>query len=365
MTELARILDAELVDEHEHLPAVPSGRTAADDQLGAAAWELIDASIPENTTRAYRRLLMGGEGMWAELAWVPWCRTEGRSSGIDGEPATAKNLAEWVAELASANVGPPTIEQAIAAVKRLHTEHDFEGQPSSFRARQVLDGYRKQGAAKEAHRASPLTVPALRAILKAPPPGPARAAHDALALVLGVTAMLRRSEAVAARLEHITVTARGLSLWIPKSKTDKRGVGATVVIPRGNDPLTDPVGIHARWLEVLAEQGHDTQAGPLLRSITTRGDRIRGRGHLREGALHPSGVAVDRLVKSSAERAGLGTAGWSGHSLRAGGATAAYLGGASIFSIMDQGRWSSADTVKKYIRLEDRWINNAAGAMGL
>jgi len=372
MTDLVPVLDGELVvDGGRHLAVPSQHQPGVDDQLDEAAWDLIAAAIPANTTRAYRRLLLGkvltepgeperlAKGVWPELAWVPWCRTRGRRSGIDGAPATGETLAQWATELANASIGASTIEQGIAAVKRLHTEHRYEGDPQTHLARKVLVGYRANAGSRQVKRATPLTVPSLRMILRTPPPGPARATRDGLALVLGVAGMLRRSELAAMRLEHVTRSDRGLSLWLPTSKTDKGNRGATVAVPRGNDPLTDPLGYYERWLALLAEQGHDTTSGPLLRPITPRGDRIGA------GTLHPEGIDIDRLIKAGAVRAGLGKAGWSGHSLRAGGATAAHLGGASLIEIMIQGRWTSADTVKKYIRFEELWTHNAAGRMGL
>ncbi|MGN9847454.1 tyrosine-type recombinase/integrase, partial [Nonomuraea sp. H19] len=68
----------------------------------------------------------------------------------------------------------------------------------------------------------------------------------------------------------------------------------------------------------------------------------------------------------AAERAGLGEAGIRPHSLRAGGATGAYLGGADPLVIGRHGRWRDGSrTVLGYIRGIDRWAHNPMNGTGL
>ncbi|WP_245839124.1 hypothetical protein [Nocardia donostiensis] len=56
---------------------------------------------------------------------------------------------------------------------------------------------------------------------------------------------------------------------------------------------------------------------------------------------------------------------FSGHSLRAGFATQAALGGAADREIMRQGRWSNPRTVHGYIRTADPLADNAVTELGL
>lgn len=66
-----------------------------------------------------------------------------------------------------------------------------------------------------------------------------------------------------------------------------------------------------------------------------------------------------RLVKGAAEAAGI--EGWerfSGHSLRAGLATAASEAGADLAQVMRQTRHRSADVALGYLRPADLWKNN-------
>ena len=75
--------------------------------------------------------------------------------------------------------------------------------------------------------------------------------------------------------------------------------------------------------------------------------------------------AVARIVKRCAARAGLDAATFSGHSLRAGLATAAAAAGASDRTIMKQTGHKSRAMLDRYIRSAELFRDNAAGSVGL
>jgi integrase len=77
-----------------------------------------------------------------------------------------------------------------------------------------------------------------------------------------------------------------------------------------------------------------------------------------------SGVDVARVVKKLALRAGLDAAKYAGHSLRAGHATSAAMGGASERSIMSQTGHRSVQMVRRYIRYGSLFRDNSAGKLG-
>ena len=78
-----------------------------------------------------------------------------------------------------------------------------------------------------------------------------------------------------------------------------------------------------------------------------------------------SARAVAELIKRYAHKAGLDPNDFGGHSLRAGFATQAALGGASDRQIMRQGRWTNPRTVHDYIRTADPLEDNAVTQLGL
>jgi integrase len=76
-------------------------------------------------------------------------------------------------------------------------------------------------------------------------------------------------------------------------------------------------------------------------------------------------VCQTRVVKKLAEREGLDPAKYAGHSLRAGHATTAAIGGASERSIMAQTGHRSVQMVRRYIRDGNLFRENSAGKLGL
>src|SRR5262249_39752581 len=147
-------------------------------------------------------------------------------------------------------------------------------------------------------------------------------ARDRALVLLGFAGAFRRSELVGLDMSDLYFNRDGLTITLRRSKTDQEGVGRKIGIPFGANPESCPVRSVQEWLEYagLAE-------GPVFRPI----DR-----HGRLGLGRLSGIDVARVVKKLAGRAGLESAKFAGHSLRAGHATAAAIAGASERSIMAQ-----------------------------
>jgi integrase len=97
-------------------------------------------------------------------------------------------------------------------------------------------------------------------------------------------------------------------------------------------------------------------SGPLFRAVSRH-------GQVQPGAL--SGIDVARVVKKLADRAGLESAKYAGHSLRAGHATTAAMAGASERSIMKQTGHRSVQMIRRYIREGNLFRENSAGKLGL
>jgi site-specific recombinase XerD len=297
----------------------------------------IADGMSDNTRKAYERNL---------TAFTAWCRTEGRSP----LPCTAETLAEYVTVLCDAGRAPSSIEQAIATIRSAHRLAGFEHQPDTAAARLVLRSHRRERAqaGKRTRKAPPIVLDALRAMVDASDPGTAAGLRDRLLLVLGFALMGRRSELAALDLGDVSETADGLVVHIRMSKTDQDAIGEEVAIPRGQHADTDPVRILAAWRALLAERG--ITGGRLLRGV----DR---HGRIGE-SISPDGI--NRAVRAAAVRAKLPDAEkYTAHSLRAGGATAAYGKGAPVAVIAQHGRWAeNSPVVLGYIRAVDKWTSN-------
>jgi integrase len=169
--------------------------------------------------------------------------------------------------------------------------------------------------------------------------------------LLGFAGAFRRSELVGLDIEDCAFGKDGLTITLRRSKVDQTGVGRKIGIPYGSNPETCPVRTVQAWIEQASITG-----GPLFRSINRH-------GQLKPGRL--SGLDVARIVKKLVKRAGLDSAKYAGHSLRAGHATSAAIAGASERSIMNQTGHRSVQMVRRYIRDGSLFRENSAGKLGL
>lgn len=191
--------------------------------------------------------------------------------------------------------------------------------------------------------------------------GGIKSLRDKCLLLIGYGGALRASEAVGVDLEHLTIDHRGITIHIPKSKTDQVADGQDVTIPRTTNPATCPVVAVEEWRgELIARRGPQ---GPLLPVLRRIGDP----------ALHqvrPTGRRLStsdyrEILKTLCGDVGLDRTKIGGHSLRSGHATEAAENGASPFEIAAQGRWRSLQMVMVYVRMGKRFKNNSANYLGL
>ena len=125
----------------------------------------------------------------------------------------------------------------------------------------------------------------------------------------------------------------------------------TVSIPYGGRPRTCPVRAVRDWIDLSL-----ITKGPLFRPVNRFGQILDSR-------LTAQSVAL--IIKKWALEAGFDPAPLSGHSLRAGLATAAAKAGKSERSIMKQTGHRSVSVVRRYIRDAELFDDNAAAGIGL
>jgi integrase len=178
-------------------------------------------------------------------------------------------------------------------------------------------------------------------------------------LLLGFGAALRRSELVALTLGDVElVPERGLRILVRRSKADQHGQGQNVAVWANLDqPGVCPAAALARWMD------HRRAAPDLDWTVTptVRAERPLFCAVTKTGTVTGHGLsdkAVARLVKQAARDAGLDPERYSGHSLRAGLATAAGDAGAGLAELMRQTRHKSTDVALGYLRPADLWRNN-------
>ncbi|MEU5761486.1 site-specific integrase [Nocardia sp. NPDC047648] len=386
-SELRRGVRSVLVDA----AALRLVRDRFDDGQAGSLRRYLEASQSANTLRAYR-------SDW--VAWSAWCATEGRQA----LPADALDVAVYLAAAADARrdtgewaFGPATLERKSAAIAAVHAANGLPSPTRSDVVRLTLRGIRRTRRTQP-KRKRPVLLHTLDQLLGGlPEPGwptePARR-RDALALLVGFAGALRRSELAGLRIGDVEVGLDHTSgepillIRLPATKTDPTGAAEQrVALPRGRRPATCPVCAFADWLRLREVHAAASASGvrAWLADLPARSADIhRCHGftgttltdadlplfptitrHGAIGAHAMSGRAVAELVKRYAARAGLDPALFSGHSLRAGFATQAALGGASDREIMRQGRWSNPRTVHGYIRTANPLEDNAVTKLGL
>ncbi len=387
-TELRRGVRSVLVDT----VALRMVRERFDTEQAGALGRYLEASQSPNTVRAYR-------SDW--IAWSAWCAAEARTA----LPADALDVAVYLAAAADARkpsgewaFGPATLERKCAAIAAVHAGNGLPSPTRSDVVRLTLRGIRRTRRSVP-NRKRPVLLHTLEQLLEGLPAAgwptePARR-RDRLVLLVGFAGALRRSELAGLRIGDVTVTTDHrtgepvLLARLPTTKTDPTGTAAqSVALPRGVRPATCPVCAFADWIALRDKHfrgGHSELRGwteALAADASTdihRCHGFTGATHVStEAALFPpvsrhggiatdpmSGRAIAELVKRYAARAGLDPALFSGHSLRAGFATQAALGGASDREIMRQGRWSNPRTVHGYIRTANPLEDNAVTKLGL
>ena len=265
-------------------------------------------------------------------------------------PADTATIVRYLHEHAQ-SLNPRTLQRRITALRLFHTSQGFIDPTAHPLVSKRLQGIQKT------HGRPRVQAPALRleqlqqAIEFLGSSDDLTSARDQCLLSLGFYGALRGSELIMIHVEHVEFLDKGLRICIPRSKTDRINDGQQVFLPTlGSCNRTCPISLTRQWLEESA-----IQTGPLFPSKKQgQGDRI----------VPISKSGLNRLLKSVARECGwVQPQAYSSHSLRRGLATSASAAGASVRSIMKQGRWQSEKTVLQYVEEGQAFDDNAVNAL--
>lgn len=336
------------------MPRDPSGRreltTIVDPPLPAGIIESAKAfarkSRAENTRRVYDERCK---------LFQDWCNANGRTS----LPTSIETLIGYLSYLATngrqvrpgskadPGVSVSTIQITLAAIVRAHQLIDptwsVHRDP---RVTEVMKGIRRtRGVAPKSKK--PIVAGSLVDLIESTPKDLV-GLRDRAIITIGFSGAFRRSELVALDRDDIVEDGdRGIRIRIRKSKTDQERVGTTIGIPFGST-IACPVTRLFEWIDVAR-----IEDGAIFRRVTRWGqigDRLNAR-------------QVLRTVQNALARLGIETAEYGAHSLRAGLATSAAMAGKPTHRIMAQGRWSSSQTLDRYIRDIGLFDENAADGL--
>ncbi len=305
-------------------PALLETTTAAlVEDLVASAGRYASAAVAPNTTRAYR-------ADWAHF--TAFCA----SLEVAPLPASPETVGAYITSLADAGAAAATIDRRLSTIRGAHRAAGLEP-PASEALRLLRRGIRRTiGTAQR--QATALGLDDLRRMVGALPADCILdAARDRAVLLVGFVAALRRSEVAALEVEDVRFESAGMVITVRRSKTDQEGAGRVVAVPYARRP---------ELCAVLALRAYLEAAGRTTGRVFGIGEKT-----------------VCRIVHRAAVRAGLDPALVSGHSLRAGFATAAASAGVHERDIQRQTGHKSTTVLRRYIRAGEIWRDNAAGAL--
>jgi integrase len=352
-------------------PAPPanagSGVPAHLQGLAETARNYARGAKAKNTQRAYA-------SDWKQFE--AWCRRRGLDLGLNDPDLSALSgalapdpqvVGLYLAACASATTPVPgrkpvsvrTLERRLSAIAWFYAQRGTPLDRADRHIAEVMKGIRRQHGRPPDHKEAVLAEDLLRMIETLP--RDLRGLRDRAILLIGFAGALRRSEIVGLdcgpdQTEDgagwLEILDQGALLHV-RGKTGWR----EVEIGRGSSDLTCPVKALETWLK-LARVAH----GPLFRGLA-RGGKTVGPDRLAD-------KHVARLVKRTALAAGLRSdlaegvrrGKFSGHSLRAGLATAAEVDERYVQKHLGH---ASAEMTRRYQRRRERFRVNLTKAAGL
>ncbi len=343
------------------IPPRPPAAVALSSHQRAAIQEFLDASLAENTRKAYAYY-------WRQF--TAWCQLQ-RYSPLPAEPVV---VAAYLAELAAPPDGDPgasvsTIGIALSAIRYVHAKGtpDALNPTDSPHVKTVMAGIRRKLRDRKPARKHPMTRDRLERLLSALPSSTTAGARDRALLLLGFALALRSSEAVSLNLAHVRFESDSMTIALPHSKTDQAGAGETYKIRRrpDGDALCVVTALQL-WIETLKDADRKRRTRVALKSgraAVGRADTALFRSMSRAGtptARRLDAESVGYILKAAMRRArevGAWDAREDGrvvdfgsHSLRAGFVTTAYEKNMPEWQIQKVTRHKSTAVLRSYNR---------------
>ena len=255
-------------------------------------------------------------------------------------PISPIDLGNCLADLADSSGSFATITTVVAAVAKNHWDRFLPSPTENFALRRLLQGF-KRLLAKPPQPKEPLTPDILTAAIQlVRSSGRLQEWRTVVRMCLAFYAGCRWSDAVALRLSHLKFDPDGVTILIPKSKTDQFGKGETVYIHYANQPCC-PVLLLVDYIRKLNYGDRDGFLQPKVRTV--KGVQS---GIWNTTVSYSTALSDLRLIIAAL---GLDPAQFGERSGRRGGATAASDAGVDWTDLMTHRRWKSVSTPLGYL----------------
>jgi site-specific recombinase XerD len=304
-------------------------------EVGERARDYIQNSKSANTRRAYK-------SDWEHFS--SWCEEK----GLTPLPAGPKTVTLYLSDLAGMGRKASTIGRHLTAISQAHEAAGQDNPLHSSLVKYTMQGIKRTLGTAPGQKKAAVTDD-IRAMVDSLPDN-LLGIRDKAIILLGFAGAFRRSELVGLNVEDIEFHTQGMTVTLRHSKTDQEGEGYRKGIPYGKSK-TCPVLALKTWLDASG-----INEGPIFRGMNRHGQVLPGR---------LTDQVIAKVVKRTAEAAGLDPKKYAGHSLRAGLATAAASAGVQERDIMKQTGHRSVQMVRRYIQEGELFKDNAAGAIGL
>lgn len=286
----------------------------------------IQQATSDNTRRAYRQDIHHFE-QWGGLL-----------------PANSQTVIRYLLDHAKL-FSTRTLQRRLVALKQFHVYQGFPDPTAHPSVQKTMTGIQKTHGKPKA-KAPAMRLEQLEQCIDSwSTTNSANDARDQALLCVGFFGAFRGRELLSIQMEHLSWHDQGLTILLPKSKTDQAGEGLSVALPILHNSIC-PVAALKRWLSTA-----EIDSGLVFPGIS------------RWGQVRTTTMALSTLnliIKTHAQRCQFEhSERFSSHSLRRGLATSASAAGASFKSIMRQGRWRHEGTVLEYIEEGQQFQDNA------
>lgn len=294
--------------------------------------DYLRAATRDNTRKSYRAAVSHFEIEWGGFL-----------------PATADSMVRYLAAYASV-LAHNTLKQRVSAIGQWHVDQGFPDPTKAPVVRKMLRGIQELHPAQE-KRAKPLQLEALEQTCAWLEQQREQAQHqgrfgdllrhtrDKALLLIGFWRGFRSDELARLEIDRIeAVPGEGMSIYLPRTKTDRSLKGTTYKTPALSKLC--PVAAYLDWLAVSG-----LKSGAVIRGI----DRW---GTMSDEAVNSASIIplFRRILK------GAGVADvhlYSSHSLRRGFASWASANGWDMRALMEYVGWKNVSSASRYVDSPD------------
>ena len=250
-------------------------------------------------------------------------------NGFQSMPTQPKIIALYITNLSKSSKFS-TLKRRIASISVIHKLKGHYLDTKHPIIMENLHGIKRALGTRQKPK-KPILINDLKLIIKVIDKEKVR---DKAIILIGFAGGFRRSELVNIEFEDIEFVPEGVKILVKKSKTDQSGEGILKAIPYFDNEEFCPV-----------------------RTLKEYINKVKGINKSRIFEISDKSVAL--IIKKYANKAGLDSSKYAGHSLRSGFATTAAEFGAEERNIMAMTGHKTTQMVRRYIHEANLFKNNA------